>query len=57
MVSDFIGRVKFRVLQSDQPGVLLAGTDVISSSDPWRARMVAGAKNYLMIKHVRNLIL
>ena len=52
MVSDFIGGVKFRVLQSDQPGVLLAGTDVISSSDPWRARMVGGAKNNLMIKHV-----
>ena len=27
---------KYIVLQKDQPGILLPGTDVISSSDPWR---------------------
>ena len=34
-----LSEVKFRVLQNDQPGVMLAGTDVISSSDPIRTMM------------------
>jgi len=29
--------LKFRVFKSDQPGLLLTGTSVISNSDPWRA--------------------
>ena len=32
------------VLQKDQPGVLLSGTDVILTSDPWRTR-TAGLKD------------
>ena len=32
--------LKVTVLQRDQPGVLLSGAGVISSSDPWRARIV-----------------
>ena len=30
--------LNFRISQSDQPGVLLPGTDVINSSDPWCVR-------------------
>ena len=34
-----MGDFSSEFLQTDQPGVLLTCTDVISSSDPWRARM------------------
>jgi len=30
---------KFRVLQNDQPGILLVGTDIFNSSNPWHMWM------------------
>ena len=39
LVSEYVSAALKRSLQRDLPGVLMASTDVISSSDPWCARM------------------